>query len=121
MFVLAALHMAAANGLDDMVAELLRAGADVNLTNESGNTPLHWACLNSKDTIVRALMVAGADPSKCNQFDRTPVDEALSAGAQKVSFQTLCGGSHPFSTSTGAHTTNVTRPSTYETAHTRPQ
>ncbi|MEO5342462.1 MAG: ankyrin repeat domain-containing protein [Gammaproteobacteria bacterium SHHR-1] len=39
---------------------LIRAGADVNLAEESGTTPLHWARQVGNDDIIRQLLRQGA-------------------------------------------------------------
>mmetsp|Transcript_5186 Transcript_5186/g.10552 ORF Transcript_5186/g.10552 Transcript_5186/m.10552 type:complete len:176 (-) Transcript_5186:1491-2018(-) len=76
-----ALHYAAANGLDNVVDALLKAGARANVTNANGNTPLHWAALSGHMAVARLLIERGAaNPVVVNGFDRTPVDEALAHG-----------------------------------------
>ena len=41
---------------------LLNAGADVNLRDYWGNTPLHWAAMANPNPVVLALLLlAGAD------------------------------------------------------------
>jgi len=79
-----ALHVAAANGHDEVVEALLGATADTEVANAEGNTPLHWACLNGHVEAVRLLIQAGANPSALNSQNRTPVDEALSRDFQEV-------------------------------------
>lgn len=79
-----ALHMAAANGHDEIVKVLIDAGANVAVANESGNTALHWACLMGHEQVTRLLMEAGANPSALNKMEQTPVDEALSRGHQHL-------------------------------------
>lgn len=45
-----------------MVELLIGAGADVNLTNDYGVTPLSLACTNGSAEVVARLLDAGADP-----------------------------------------------------------
>jgi ankyrin repeat protein len=51
----------------DVLRELLtRADKDiVNMTNESGSTPLHWGALNGHLEVVKLLIEASADPDVC--------------------------------------------------------
>ena len=49
----------------DCVMALIANGANVNLTDSDGKTPLHIACEEGKNSIVRALLVFGAD-TECN-------------------------------------------------------
>ena len=50
------LHTACADDHTDVVQELIEKGADVNMKDEDGNTPLHIACLDSNTDIVQALL-----------------------------------------------------------------
>lgn len=79
-----AMHMAAANGHQDVIARLLAAGASVALKNAEGNTPLHWACLNGHQEAAKALMDRGASAAVINNSGKTPVDEALSRGYDDI-------------------------------------
>ena len=53
---------------------LLDNGADVNVTDEEGNTPLHFAAGYGRSGAVRALLAAKADPSTKNAQGKTAVD-----------------------------------------------
>ena len=44
---------------------LIANGANVNLKDSDGKSPLHIACEEGKNSIVRALLVFGAD-TECN-------------------------------------------------------
>ena len=79
-----AMHMAAANGHEEVIARLIAAGASVVLKNAEGNTPLHWACLNGHKTVVKTLMDKGASAAVVNNSGKTPVDEALSRGHDEI-------------------------------------
>ncbi|KFG59949.1 ankyrin repeat-containing protein [Toxoplasma gondii RUB] len=57
-----ALHMAAANGEEEIAKFLIQKGAR-HLANNMGNTPLHWAVTNQKLAIVKLLLDSSSPPS----------------------------------------------------------
>ncbi|HET7538324.1 MAG TPA: ankyrin repeat domain-containing protein [Polyangiaceae bacterium] len=61
-----ALHDAAGSGACDLIALLLRAGADVDGRSASGWTPLMRACNAGEIDAARTLLDAGADPTLRN-------------------------------------------------------
>jgi uncharacterized protein len=64
----------AANQNDgDLVARLLKAGADPKARNLLGDTPLAEATLHANTDMVRALLDAGADPSVAGPDGQTPL------------------------------------------------
>lgn len=72
---------AAARG-DDLARsrELIAAGADVNLPEPDGTTPLLWAVYNSSPELVQFLLDAGADPNIPNKLDISPLLQASRYG-----------------------------------------
>lgn len=58
------------------ILQLLRQRADLNFTNEHGNTPLHYACFWGYDDIARDLVNSGAIVSILNKYGDTPLDKA---------------------------------------------
>jgi hypothetical protein len=69
-----ALHFAAGEGNDAIVALLLAAKADVNAKAKSnGATPLHGAAEGGRESVVRALLRAGADPDAAMRDGSTPL------------------------------------------------
>lgn len=61
-----ALHFAAYFKQREIVAELLKRGADVNAVNNEGTTPLHDAIASGHEGIVRLLLEGGANVSLRN-------------------------------------------------------
>ena len=47
---------------NDALARLLRDGADPNIVDASGLTPLMWAAICQNEANIKALLDAGADP-----------------------------------------------------------
>ena len=61
-FGMTALHYAVKLGMSDIVKLLLDAGANINITNNSNETPLHLTCYKKRLTgIAKMLLDAGAD------------------------------------------------------------
>jgi hypothetical protein len=74
------IHFAAGKLLNArLLPPLLRAGADVNARDSSGNTPLHYAC-NEEAAIT--LMQHGASLSAVNAEGRTAIDRVNNLGAR---------------------------------------
>merc|ERR1711971_44209 len=60
------LHLAAMNGLVEVVKVLITHGAEINSTNKIGQTPLIYAVIEEKPEVIKALLEAGADVNKGN-------------------------------------------------------
>lgn len=67
-----------------IVTMLLRAGADVNATQERGYTPLHRAADRGSLELVRLLLRAIADPSIRSETGRTAADLAAAKGHTEI-------------------------------------
>jgi len=74
---------AAREGRSGDAALLLRSGADVNWTSESGNTALHKACAFGRDLVAALLLRHGASCAIVNEHGKTALDEAQSKGWQR--------------------------------------
>jgi ankyrin repeat protein len=83
-----ALHMAAANGLADLIDVICtfrpaapRLSADVDVRNALGNTALAWAAQQNQLGALRRLIHFGANLNSINDANQTPLDLALQANA----------------------------------------
>jgi ankyrin repeat protein len=96
-----ALHMACINRNAELVRVLLAAGANVNISDESNNTPLHTASDYGNIDVVNALIAAGADVNASTvrtertfpfPSEVTPLQRASSAGRLEVVRALLAAG-----------------------------
>mmetsp|Transcript_15462 Transcript_15462/g.21352 ORF Transcript_15462/g.21352 Transcript_15462/m.21352 type:complete len:139 (+) Transcript_15462:3-419(+) len=75
-----ALHHTVANKWVWQIAPLISLGADVNGTDEFGNTPLHLVFLTGFDAtcvnMVALLKLHGANPRLKSEEGRTPLQDA---------------------------------------------
>lgn len=74
---LTALLFAAREGCLDCVRALVAAGADVDLTDPKGVTPLFLAIDNFHFDTAKYLIEAGANPNKWDWWGRTPLYSAV--------------------------------------------
>jgi ankyrin repeat protein len=63
-----------------VVQALLRSGADVTVTNASGETPLNLACRHGNMDIVKALLASDANVTVTNASGWTPLHLACLKG-----------------------------------------
>lgn len=66
-----ALHWAVHNDDAELVAALLKRGADVRRANDYGVTPLSEAAILANESVVRSLLAAGADVESPNAEGQT--------------------------------------------------
>lgn len=59
---------------------LLAKGADPDIPDENGDTPLHHLCLNGDVELVKILVQKGADPYKKNNLGINPLEIAKKVG-----------------------------------------
>jgi ankyrin repeat protein len=76
----AALIAAARTGHPGTVRDMLAAGANVNVKDEHGNTPLIEAARNGHDDVVRTLLDSRADVRAKNDEGQTALMLAVRGG-----------------------------------------
>ena len=71
---------------------LLRAGADPNIPNRYGRTPLFWVVMNGETELVRLLLQAGADGNAADRYGATPLTFAAESGSVEIAEALLSAG-----------------------------
>ncbi|XP_031417020.1 fibronectin type 3 and ankyrin repeat domains protein 1 [Clupea harengus] len=72
------MRVSAVSGDAEMAALLIRAGADVNVKDRDGKTPLMVAVLNNHEELVKLLLENGADKHAKNGFGLGAIEMAKS-------------------------------------------
>ena len=80
----AAIQSATAGGYRKIVKMLLDYGADPNIREQGGFTPLHAAAQNGDDEMIRILLYGGADLTISSHNGKTALDLAIDAGHEKA-------------------------------------
>ena len=80
------LHLAAiySNLGIDVVEVLLTHGANPEVRDERGGTPLHMAASSNDVAVAKALLQYGANPYALDSSDRTPLENARARGNMEV-------------------------------------
>ena len=79
-----ALHNASKNGHLDSVQLLIGHGADVNLKDGTGETPLHLASIHDHVDVVKLLLDSGANLEANDDQGRTALYAAAESGHSEV-------------------------------------
>jgi ankyrin repeat protein len=77
------------------VQALVRKGADVNVREADGTTPLHWAVRGNDVKLVSALVRAGADVKAKNRYGLQPLTLAATNGSAPIIDLLLTSGADP--------------------------
>jgi ankyrin repeat protein len=64
-------------GRNDVLEFLLKRGARLDSSANTGQTPLHWAVIGGHIDSVKLLLARGADLEKKNAYGGTPLGQAL--------------------------------------------
>ena len=75
-----ALHAASQLGLPSTVDELCQTGANFNVPDKRGNTPLHTAASCGQLDVANVLIAHNADIDLCNNMQETPLHGAAIKG-----------------------------------------
>ncbi|MCO5577776.1 hypothetical protein L7F22_031610 [Adiantum nelumboides] len=77
----ALLHLACYMDDVGMVELLLQYGAQVNVRDSLGRTPLHNCILYRRNTVAKLLLARGASPAAVDEDGKTPLQVAMELGA----------------------------------------
>lgn len=72
-----------------MIDCIIDHGANVNITDSCGNTPLHHACWRNSLSAVSRLLLAGADAKCRNQDGNLPVDLTMDEKIRQIIYDTM--------------------------------
>lgn len=93
------LHLAVQFHRRELVAHLIRHGADLSIRDHLGRSALHWAAvdLQQQNTLpmVQLLLEAGADPNARDQVGRTPLHYAVARDYPQIVQFLLNHGADP--------------------------
>lgn len=80
------LHVAAQESNLEVTKELLQKGANPNIIDKYGNSPLWMATFNAKGNyeVVKLLIESKADPNHKNNAGRSPLDFAKQINDQQL-------------------------------------
>ena len=93
---LTALHFAAAAGHAEILAFLLKSGADPQALRSNNFSPLHAAAMHGHTGIVNLLLAAGASPNvQTDPQKYTPLHSAAWGGHGETAAALLAGGAVP--------------------------
>lgn len=76
--------LAIASGATEALALLLNLGADANIFEEDGDTPLHGAVLKENLEAALYLLLAGAKVNAINRLGETPLSMAVQANQTRM-------------------------------------
>ncbi|KAK2878411.1 hypothetical protein Q8A67_019202 [Cirrhinus molitorella] len=78
------MRVSAISGNAAVASVLLRSGADVNIRDKAGKTPLMVAVLNNHVELVKLLLDSGADHHMKNEYGAGAADMAKAFGRQSI-------------------------------------
>lgn len=90
-----ALHLAAKMGNEKLINSLLSLGIDINVSNDSKETPLHVAVEEQNVGVVKLLLSKNADVNTNAAFGNSPLDAAVNKKSIPLIELLLSHGANP--------------------------
>jgi ankyrin repeat protein len=91
----AALYRAVQRNNPEKIQLLLAQGANPNVSNEYGYTPLYWAANYNPISVVELLLAHGANPNIADHDGQTPLYRAVLFGKDSIVELLLAHGANP--------------------------
>ena len=88
------LMCAAERGHEQVVVELIRAGASLTATNDSQQTALHHDSWYGQSSVVNTFIEAGANINEQDKYGRTPLMFAAAIGYDQVVLELIRAGAN---------------------------
>lgn len=85
-------HHAASEGWTEMLQALYENGADLNLQDGNGQTPLHISIVNGRCDSAQWLLEHGVDSEVMNHYERTPLIQAAQQSDPELCRVLIDGG-----------------------------
>ena len=87
------MHLASANGYEDIATLLLRRGANIECQDNEGNTALHHAVEEKQLDLVRVLISKGCEVNTRNKQGVTALQMAIDSNSSQIADVLKdCGG-----------------------------
>lgn len=83
------------DALNQVVRLLLAKGADVNASDNDGETPLFWVAARGHKAVGELLLTRGADVTATDKAGRTPLHQAAENGHNEIVRILLAKGADP--------------------------
>jgi ankyrin repeat protein len=77
------------------IKKMIELGANLDIQDDEGNTPLHVACREHDENKVKLLLDAGANPNIPNNYEKNQidvVDDLIEEGNQKITEMLIGAG-----------------------------
>jgi hypothetical protein len=78
------IKLSLSKSINSTFAWLLAAGAEINIGDHSGHTPLHTAAAYGLESLVELYLLHGGNPNALNHQQKTPLHYAIAYGHSRI-------------------------------------